>query len=214
VDKSTPRYFLALNPHRSEKMMFKHQLIITTACLLLLSFFCQNYLGVFGKLASVDAMLVSANKSAASRGKNYQSVVFKKGGGSLYTIAMRHYQKANETLFDLIVQANPFITNVRQIGDDQKIILPAITPESYIFKINDGEYRVYIGTFETFDLAVQYSRKFTAPEKLLFIESQEFSPKDTWYRLTMGDYQSREEALKRVINLKEASLIYIPIPLK
>jgi hypothetical protein len=127
---------------------------------------------------------------------------------------MRHYQKANETLFDLIVQANPFITNVRQIADDQKIILPAITPESYIYKINDSEYRVYIGTFETFDLAVQYSRRFTEPEKLLFIESQEFSPKDTWYRLTMGDFQSREEALNRVINLNEASLIYIPIPLK
>ena len=195
-------------------MMFKNQLIITTACLLLLSFFCQIYLGVFGELASANAMLVSANKSAASTGENIQSVVFKKGGGSLYTIAMRHYQKANETLFDLIVQANPFITNVRQIGDDQKIILPVITPESHIFTINDGEYRVHIGTFETFDLAVQYSRKFTEPEKLLFIESQEFSPKDTWYRLTMGDFQSREEALKRAINLKEASLIYIPIPLK
>ena len=195
-------------------MMFKHHPIITTACLLLLSFFLQNYLGVFDEIARADAMFVSANQSSASTGENYQSVVFKKGGGSLYTIAMRHYQKANETLFDLIVQANPFIANVRQIGDDQKIILPVITPESYIFTINDGEYRVYIGTFETFDLAVQYSRRFTEPEKLLFIESQEFSPQDTWYRLTMGDYQSREEALKRVINLKEASLIYIPLPLK
>ena len=50
------------------------------------------------------------------------------------------------------------------------------------------------------------------PDKLLFIESREFSPEDTWYRLTMGDFATKEEALKTVNHLEEASLIYISSP--
>ena len=144
--------------------------------------------------------------------KIHHSVVFKEEGGSLYAIAMKHYQRANETLFDLIVQANPGITNVRKIGDDQTIILPVITPESYLVKKKDAEYRVHIATFEIFESAVEHSQKMTEPEKLLFIESREFSPEDTWYRLTMGDFATKEEALKTVNHLTEASLIYIPSP--
>ena len=118
-------------------------------------------------------------------------------------------------MFDLIVQANPSIVNVRKIGDDQKLFLPPIVPESYIGKSNDGEYRVHIGTFETFDLAVVYSRRVTATGKLLYIESQDFSPEDTWYRVIIGDFEDKEEALKTVNLLKEASLIYLPeLPVK
>jgi hypothetical protein len=195
-------------------MTFKKHPIITAACVLLLSCCWKNCLGKFDQLASADVILAPTNKLASSTEKDDHSVVFKEEGGSLYTIAMKHYQKANETLFDLIVKANPFITNVRKIADEQKIIIPAITPESYIVKINDGEYRVHMGTFEAFESAVAYSQKVTEPEKLLFIESKEFSPKDTWYSLTMGDFQNREEAFKTVIRLKEASLIYIPTQLK
>ena len=193
-------------------MTLKQQLTITIACLLFLSFLWLNYSGIFDQITGAGPIFASTNKSPSSTEKDYQSVVFKEEGGSLYAIAMKHYQRANETLFDLIVQANPGITNVRQIGDDQTIILPAITPESYLVKTKDAEYRVHIATFEIFESAVEHSKKMTEPDKLIFIESREFSHEDTWYRLTMGDFETKEEALKTVHLLNEASLIYISSP--
>ena len=88
-----------------------------------------------------------------------RTVLFKEEGGSLYALALKHYRQANETLFDLILSANPAITDVRKIGDGQHITLPVITPASYVTELSDGGYRVHIGTFETFDSAVTYSKK-------------------------------------------------------
>lgn len=193
-------------------MTLKQQLTITMGCLLFLICFWLNFSGIFDQITITGPIFASISKSAPSTENDTHRVIFKEAGGSLYAIAMKHYQRANETLFDLIVQANPSITDVRRIGDDQNIILPVITPESYLVKINDAEYRVHIATFEIFESAVKYSQKMTEPEKLLFIETHEFSPRDTWYRLTMGNFATKEEALKTIHLLTEASLIYIPSP--
>jgi hypothetical protein len=133
----------------------------------------------------------------------------KDNGGSFYSLARKHYQKANETIFDLIVQANPTITNVRRISDRKKITLPVITSESYLEKTDDGTYQVYIGTFETYVLATAYSKKVDKQGKLFSIKAHQFSPQDTWYRLTMGDYNNKRDALETAKLLKEAGLIYI-----
>ena len=191
-------------------MTLKQQLTLFVSCLVIESLFCMYWFGYFSHRASAESIFPSVPKATASTEKDNGYVVFKDEGGSLYAIAKKHYQKADETLFDLIVQANPSIVDVRKIGDDQKIFLPPIVPESYIGKSNDGEYRVHVGTFETFDLAVAYSRRVAETEKLLFIESQDFSPEDTWYRVIMGDFAAKEEALKTVNILNEASLIYLP----
>jgi len=136
--------------------------------------------------------------------------VLKEEGGSLYFLALKHYQRANETLFDLILKANPNITDVRQIDDDQKITLPVITPESYIEKGSDGMYRVHVGTFETPEVASLYYNKVSGLEKILILDSHKFSPEDTWYRLMISFFTSKEEALKTVTLLSEQGIIYIP----
>ena len=193
-------------------MTLKQQLTLVVSCLVIESLFCMYWFGYFSHRASAESIFPSLPKATASTEKDSGYVVLKEEGGSLYAIAKKHYQRANETMFDLIVQANPHLVNVRKIGDDQKIILPPIIPESYVGKSNDGEYRVHIGTFETFESAVAYSQRVTETEKLLYIESQDFSPEDTWYRVTMGDFENKSEAIKTVNLLKEASLIYIPEP--
>ncbi len=137
-------------------------------------------------------------------------VVLKEEGGSLYFLALKHYQRANETLFDLILQANPTITDVRQIGDEQKIALPVITSESYVQKVSDGNYRVHVGTFESHEVASLYYNKVSVLEKTLILDSHKFSSKDTWFRLMIGFFTSKEEALKTVNLLSEQGIIYIP----
>ena len=144
---------------------------------------------------------------------NFQAVVFREGD-SLYAISLDKYRKADETLFDLILQANPAITDVRKIHTDQKINLPVITPESYIKKSPDGTYQIHLGTFETFELATAFSNKVIHFGKQSIIEPREFSSKDTWHRVMMGNFDSKDEALKAVNLLKELDLIYVPSELQ
>ena len=47
-------------------------------------------------------------------------------------------------------------------------------------------------------------------EKLLTIEEHRVSSKDTWYRVTMGGFKSREAALQKVNSLVKKGVIYIP----
>jgi tetratricopeptide (TPR) repeat protein len=153
---------------------------------------------------------VSQEDSAPSRKKDAHITVLEDEGGSLYFLALNHYQKTNATLWDLILQANPSITDFRQINDHQEIIVPVINAESYIKKISDEDYRVYIGTFTTRAIAAAYSQKVGSAEKPFSIDSREFSSQDRWYRLTMDDFKDKEEALKIVSLLEEKGLIYIP----
>jgi phage tail protein X len=162
------------------------------------------------KVVAADRKRETHGEAPISGKDGPPTAVFKEEGGSLYSLALKYYQRANETIFDLILHANPAITDVRKIGDKQKITLPVITPASYVQKVSDGGYRVYIGTFETFESAATYSKKISTTKKLLAIESHDFSSQDTWYRLTLGDYRNKEEALAAAVLLKEKAVIYIP----
>ena len=113
---------------------------------------------------------ISENTSSASINKAVHIGFFKEEGGSLYSIALKHYLRTNTTLFDLILQANPTIIDIRQIDDNLKITIPLITPESYVKELSTGSYRVYIGTFETHELATSYSKKVNDAERQFFID--------------------------------------------
>jgi hypothetical protein len=123
---------------------------------------------------------------------------------------MNHYQRANETLFDFILQANPSITDVRKIHDDQRITLPAITSESYITETFDGSFRVHVGTFDNRNVLTLYSKKLTRLGKKPLVKPYQCSSKDTWHRLFIGNITNREDAVKTVNLLVEKDIIYIP----
>lgn len=151
-----------------------------------------------------------AKKKIGTFEKIMTRTIVLKEGESLYSLALSNYHRADETIFDLILQANPTITDVREIHDNQEIILPVITPESYIKKAPDGTYQIHAGTFETLELATSCSTKVSDSGKQRSIKPHKFSSKDTWYRLTIGSFNNKEEALKTVNLLKEQDIIYIP----
>ena len=171
--------------------------------------------GVSNRLiTSADAHLAPQYKPVVSREKGYHVALLKEEGGSLSSLALKHYRRANETLFDIILQANPGITDVRQIHEDQKITAPVINSASYIKKVSDGMYQVHVGTYQTPDLAPLYSSKVINLGKKLLIQPHKFSSKDIWYRVMIGDFKSKEEALRTVNLLKELAIIYIPPELR
>jgi general secretion pathway protein A len=133
-----------------------------------------------------------------------------KAGGSLYTVALKNYRKANPTVYDLILRANPDITNIRQIPDNQEILLPDITRESFILETGAGLYRIYAGTFDTPKLAKVCTDKLAPLGKQPIVKDHTFSPRDTWYRVTLGSFDSKKEALETVDHLREKGIIFIP----
>ena len=149
-------------------------------------------------------------ESAVPEEKTPHSTTLRKGGGNLYFLSMNHYRKANETLFDFILQANPSITDVRKIHDDKKITLPAITETSYLTENDDGSFRVYVGTFDNCNVLTLYSKKVKRLGKKPMVQPFQCSSKDTWHRLFIGDVPNREEALTTVKLLAEKNIIYIP----
>jgi hypothetical protein len=141
-----------------------------------------------------------------------RSVVLKEAGGSLYFIALQQYGKADETIFDLILQENPSIGDVRKIDDRQKIVVPHITAESYIAGSAQDGYSIHVGTYETAEWADIYGARVKSADKRVFVEPRQFSSQDTWFRLLIGHFNSREEARQTVIALVKRGLIYLPPP--
>ncbi len=149
-------------------------------------------------------------KKAATSGKSktYKTASLK-DGKSLYSLAIKYYGKANPTMYDLILQANPGIDDIRGIPDHKKIALPLITPESFIQESGDG-YSIFIGTFDTSAQAEQCAQKLSGLGKNTIIRAEKFSPKDTWYRLTAGSFATLDEARAAINLLIQQGIVVMP----
>ena len=77
---------------------------------------------------------------------------------------------------------------------------------------DDNKYQIHIGTFDTLDEAILCSQEAMNLRPLISIESCNFSPSDVWYRVTIGSFKSKEDALKTVKTLNKRAIIYIPPP--
>jgi len=163
-------------------------------------------------LALPAAHEVVHNEPVPAEKEEPPAVELKEAGGSLYFIALKHYGKADETIYDLILQANPAITDVRQIDDQQKIVVPSITAESYVKGSVQEGYRIHVGTYETAQWADIYGARVKSAEKRIIVEPQQYSSRDTWYRLMLGDFTHKEEALQAVDTLVKKGLIFLPPP--
>ena len=82
--------------------------------------------------------------------------------------------------------------------------------QSFITKSNDDSYRVYLGTFETPELAAKQAGKVSEFGMKPIVKTHKFSPKDTWHRVTIDNFASKKEALEMVTLLLENSLVAIP----
>ena len=71
-------------------------------------------------------------------------------------------------------------------------------------------YRIHIITFYTSESANDFHKDLGKKEKLLKVEEHQVSSKDTWYRVTMGGFKSREAALHKVNSLIKKGVIKMP----
>jgi hypothetical protein len=149
----------------------------------------------------------SPSKAAASRQYKLNEMITVKKGQTVSQLTQKYYGVVNETLIDLLLEVNPEITNIHVIIVDQKLKIPYVTEELLMIQSADRTYKIHAGTFETPDSARLYSNEPILTGKNIEILPRKVSPKETWYRVTIGKFETKNEVLKTISLLRRKGLL-------
>ena len=126
---------------------------------------------------------------------------------TLSSLCLKYYNFSSPTLMDHIVDFNPQIVNPHLILAHDKIKIPEITESSLIIESSDGIFKVYLGTFSKLEHARPYKDESVLQGKRIDFIPWEISPQETWYRAVAGKFDTREEALKVIHDLKQKGIL-------
>ncbi len=136
-----------------------------------------------------------------------EQTILVKQGWTLSSVGRQYFSGINHSLLDFMLEANPEITDINLIFSGQKIKIPHITEETLLLRGSDNRYQIYLGTFATAQEAGRYKNEPALKEKSLKVTSRRVSPREAWYRIVAGPFQTREEALKSIQTLKAKKLL-------
>jgi len=140
--------------------------------------------------------------------RQLSEVISVKRGETLSLLARNYYRVADPTLIDIILQSNPEITNADLIQVDQKIRIPKITEESLVSQSPDDTFKIHVGTFWSSELSKLYRDEPALKGKTIEVIPLKVTPTEVWYRVLVGSFQNRDEALNMVFFLKKKGLIH------
>jgi general secretion pathway protein A len=128
-------------------------------------------------------------------------------GSTLTGISMEYYGTVNPTILDLILEANPKITDVDRIEINQEVTLPPISEESFLMQSPNGTYTIHIVTTvaKSDDYFLRKLATFTG--KKIAIVPHRVSHRKTWYRVQAGPFANNEEALSMIRSLSQKGLM-------
>jgi len=128
-------------------------------------------------------------------------------GWSLSILSRRYYQSDHLTFKDLILAANPQITDANIIHVDNIIKIPAVTEDSLLLPSSDQTYQIHLGTFNSPEFLKDFENHPALQGKKLQIVPRRASPEEIWFRFIAGDFADRKEALEAIRVLKEKGLL-------
>ena len=135
-----------------------------------------------------------------------ESIIVKKWQ-SIDRLSRQYYGRSNITIADLILDFNPEITNAHLISVNQRIRMPKITEGSLIVQSPDRTYKIHVGTFLSPRFAKLYRSESSLRGKEIEIVARKATPEDTWYRVVVGKFDSKDEVLKVIFILKDRKLL-------
>ena len=153
-----------------------------------------------------DAPPSASSIRISNETRSTESIIIKTGQ-SISRLARQYYGKSNITIADLILDSNPEITNANLISVNQKVRMPKITEGSLIIQSSDRTYKINVGTFWSPKFAKLYRSEPSLRGKEIEIVARKATPKETWYRVVVGKFDSEDEALKVISILKDKKLL-------
>ena len=149
-----------------------------------------------------------ATSSIGRRGKaEFEEIVTVKAGETVFELCRRYYGLTNATLMDIVLDFNPGLENANVIRVNQKIKLPRMKEELLILENPDQTYQIHAGTYANPDASRWYSNVSALKEKEVKVIPRKVSPGNTWYRVVIGQFDNRDEALKMIRLLKGRGLV-------
>ncbi len=130
-----------------------------------------------------------------------------KDDDNLSSLAQHYYGMSNETLLDIILMANPQITDVNRISRNQQIDLPEINHDSLIIKSPDNTYKIHVGTYNSLLHARDFYYEYSLIGKEVDIIPRKVSDKESWYRVVVSTFETRDECLKTLATLRQKGLL-------
>jgi general secretion pathway protein A len=153
------------------------------------------------------APLPSASPLSVMPGDQTDEKVAVRQGQTISSIAEQYYGMTNKTLCELILQFNPGITNIHFITVDQIIHLPKISEEQLVLRSPDRTFKLFAGTFWTPTLANVYHYQPALVGKEIQIIPRNVSPDETWYRVEIGPFDTKEAVLEVIRQFKAKGLL-------
>jgi len=142
-----------------------------------------------------------------SASKQVWKIVKVKAGWSLSTLTQQYYQSMDLYLLDLVLEANPQITDADSIQVNDEIRLPRITEEAFLIPSADRTFKIHLGTFNHPRFLKKFENQPALKGKKFEVVPRKVSPQGTWYRIVAGDFADKEEALKVIRMLKAKKLM-------
>jgi phage tail protein X len=158
------------------------------------------------KLAVTKPIPMQPSRPGAKEEAAAKKTVLVKGKDSLYSISLRNYGVANTSIVDQILEANPKIGNPNKLSDRLSIRLPEVREESLLIPLADGTYQVRLGTFLKAEYAAFLKGEPSLRGKTVEVIPRKLPSGETWYRAVAGQFNTREEGLKVIQELKRKGL--------
>ncbi|HOO38730.1 MAG TPA: AAA family ATPase [Deltaproteobacteria bacterium] len=142
-------------------------------------------------------------------GSKIMEIVTVKDNNTISSLAEKYYGQSNETLMDIILSANPTITDVNHIYKNQQIIIPEITYDTLIIKLPDDTYKIHVGTYSSLRYARGFYYDHTLMGKDVDILLRRVSDNENWYKVVLSSYDTRDECIKTLETLRNRGLLPI-----
>ena len=125
-------------------------------------------------------------------------------GSTLLQLAKRHYHYASPTVVDVILEANPDITDVHFIRENRKIVMPPLTETSFLLPGPNKGYKLHLRTYTGNPSIKVFETDPVLKGKTIEVVPRNVSPRETWYRVVAGTFVTKEEGMKclRVLRTK------------
>jgi general secretion pathway protein A len=137
-----------------------------------------------------------------------EEVITVEKGTNLFSLVQKYYGCADPMVIDLLLEVNPEIIDAHLIRAGQKIKLPRISEDSLISPVSDGMYKVHAATHVSSWKARRYVEEAGLKGRGIEIVPRKVAPQDDWYRVMIGDFTVRDEAVQMIRTLKkQGSLI-------
>ncbi len=134
-------------------------------------------------------------------------IVKVKKGWSLFALAQQYYRSTDLYFLDLLLDANPQITNANVIYENDEIKIPKITEEAFLIPSGDRTYKIHLGTFKHPRFLKKFETQAALKGKKLSVIPRRVSPRQEWYRIVAENFANKEEGLEVIRVLKRKGVL-------